>query len=355
MFLRNAWYVGAWGHEVEGEKLLARKILGDAVVFFRKSDGTVSALRDRCSHRFAPLSIGRHEGDCVRCMYHGLVFDGDGKCTEEPGRSRPAPGLDVRSYPVVERWKQIWIWMGAPELADPGLIPDCPYQDSPEWASIPSYIHYSADYRLILDNLMDFSHLTFVHETTLGGSHSIAATKPKIEQIEGGMRMTRWYPNEPDIAPYLRGFETFSGPVDRWHIYELTVAGNVFNMDSGSAPAGTGAPEGRRAPEAMQFHATQIVTPETEQSSHFFWTYAHNFNIEDGNFTRALADRIAMGFAEDKDIIEAQQKVIDEGGESGMGYILADNGLALFRRMLEQRLIEESASAAPTPLATASA
>lgn len=341
MFLRNAWYVGAWSHEVQGETLLARKLLGDQVVFFRKTSGEVAALRDRCSHRFAPLSIGRHEGDCVRCMYHGLVFDGEGKCTEEPGRSRPAPGLDVRSYPVVERWKQVWIWMGEPALADPALIPDCTFQDSPEWASIPAYIHYDADYRLILDNLMDFSHLTFVHEKTLGGSHSIAATRPKIEQFEGGVRMTRWYPGEPDIAPYLRGFETFRGPVDRWHIYELTVAGNVFNMDSGSAPAGTGAPEGNRVPEAMQFHATQIVTPETERSSHFFWTYAHNFNIHDAELTQKLANRIAEGFVEDKDMIEAQQKVIDEDGEDGMGYILADNGLALFRRMLEERLRAE--------------
>lgn len=345
MFLRNAWYVGAWGHEVQGETLLSRKLLGDQVVFFRKTDGTVAALRDRCSHRFAPLSIGRHEGDCVRCMYHGLVFDSAGKCTEEPGRTRPGPGLDVRSYPVVERWKQVWIWMGDAALADPDLIPDCTYQDSPEWASIPAYIHYDADYKLILDNLMDFSHLSFVHETTLGGSLSIAATRPKIDKLEDGVRMTRLYPVDDQFAPYLRGFETFSGPIDRWHVYELTVSGNVFTMDSVSAPAGTSSPTGARSPDAMQFRATQIVTPETERSSHFFWTYAHNFNIHDAAFTQALADRIAMGFVEDKAMIEAQQKVIDTDGEEGMGYILADNGLAVFRRMLEERLRQEAAPA----------
>jgi phenylpropionate dioxygenase-like ring-hydroxylating dioxygenase large terminal subunit len=345
MFLRDAWYVGAWSHELAGRVLLPRRLLGDAVLFFRTTDGTVAALRDRCSHRFAPLSIGRHEGDCVRCMYHGLTFDAAGTCTGEPGRARPAPGLDVRAYPVVERYRQVWIWMGDPALADPDLIPPCPFQDSPDWASIPSYIHYDADYRLILDNLMDFSHLSFVHETTLGGSHSIATTRPKVEQVDGGVRMTRWYPGEPDVAPYLRGFETFQGPVDRWHIYELTLAGNVFNMDSGSAPAGTGAPEGVRVPQAMQFHATQIVTPETERSSHFFWTYAHNFRIDDPALTRALSDRVAAGFVEDKAMIEAQQKVIDADGEAGMGYILADNGLSLFRRLLDRRLAAEQARA----------
>lgn len=343
MFLRNAWYAGAWSHEIEGETLLARRLLGDPVVFFRKADGGVAALRDRCSHRYAPLSIGRKEGDCLRCMYHGLVFDADGNCVEEPGRARPGANLGVRAYPVVERWKLVWIWMGEIELADPDLIPDCHYQDDPDWASTPEYIHYEADYRLILDNLMDFSHLTFVHANTLGGSANIAATKPKIEQFDGGVRMTRWYPNEPDIAPYLRGFETFRGPVDRWHVYELTIAGNVFNMDSGSAPAGTGAPEGHRVPEAMQFHATQIVTPEDEGNSHFFWTYAHNFNTHDAAFTRKLAARILEGFVEDKTMIEAQQKVIDEDGEEGMGYILADNGLALFRRLLQKRIDSEQA------------
>src|SRR5262245_13208923 len=205
MFLRNNWYVGAWSHEVSGDGLLSRKLLGEAVLFFRQSNGAVAALRDRCAHRFAPLSLGRREGDCVRCMYHGLVFDAEGRCTEEPGREHPSHGLKVRTYPIVERWKQVWIWMGDPALADPALIPDCHFQDSPEWASIPAYIHYSADYRLILDNLLDFSHLTFVHATTLGGSASIAATRPKIERFDGGVRMTRWYLREPDIAPYLRG------------------------------------------------------------------------------------------------------------------------------------------------------
>ncbi|HKR88560.1 MAG TPA: aromatic ring-hydroxylating dioxygenase subunit alpha [Phenylobacterium sp.] len=345
MFLRNAWYAGAWGHEVEGDKLLPRKLLGDAVVFYRKSDGSAAVLRDRCSHRFAPLSIGRKEGDCVRCMYHGLVFDADGVCVEEPGKSRPSPNLDIRAYPVVERWKLIWVWMGDPALADPDLVPDCHFQDDPAWASIPAYIHYDADYRLILDNLMDFSHLTFVHENTLGGSATIAATRPKIEQTDGGVRITRWYPGEPEIAPYLRGVETFQGPIDRWNIYELQIAGNVFLMDSGSAPAGTGAPEGVRVPQAMQFRATQIVTPEDEHHSHFFWTYAHNFDISNADLTRKLAARLTTGFQEDKDMIEAQQKVIDEYGEDGMGYIFADNGLALFRRLLRARIDAEQGQA----------
>src|ERR1700712_489970 len=161
-FIRNAWYAGAWSHELTTENMLARKLLSENVLFMRSSSGEVTALRDRCSHRFAPLSLGRREGDQVRCMYHGLVFNGEGKCTQEPGRKGVSPNTDIRKYPVVERYRLAWIWMGEAALADPDLIPDCHFQDDPGWASVPAYIHYKADYKLILDNLLDFSHLTFV-------------------------------------------------------------------------------------------------------------------------------------------------------------------------------------------------
>jgi phenylpropionate dioxygenase-like ring-hydroxylating dioxygenase large terminal subunit len=342
MFIRNAWYAGAWAHELENAALVSRKIIGETLLFYRTESGAATVMRDRCSHRFAPLSAGRREGDRVRCMYHGLLFDPAGKCVEEPGRKGVSPNTDVRVYPAVERYKLIWVWMGDPAKADPSTIPDCHFQDDPEWASIPDYMHYKADYRLILDNLLDFSHLTFVHANTLGGSAKIAEIRPKIEQTSEGVRLTRWYLNEPGIAPYLRGFEKFNGPVDRWHVYELTTLGNVFSMDSGSAPAGTGAPEGHLAPEAMQFRATHIVTPEDERNSHYFWTYAHNFHIDNADFTRQLAGRIAEGFEEDRQMIEAQQKVIDESGDDAMAFILADNGLAFGRRLIEQKLAEEA-------------
>ena len=347
MFIRNAWYAGAWGHELTETNMLSRKLLGVTLLFYRRSDGNVTVLRDRCSHRFAPLSIGRREGDCVRCMYHGLVFDPDGKCVEEPGRKGVSPNTNVPSYPAVERYRLVWVWMGDPALADPDMIPDCSVQTDPGWACDPRYIHYDSGYRLILDNLLDFSHLTFVHENTLGGSKKIAEIRPKVEQTELGVRLTRWYLGEPGVAPYLDGFATFEGPVDRWHIYHLATLGNVFVMDSGSAPAGSGAPEGTRVPEAMQFVATQIATPEDERNTHFFWSYSHNFRIDDPAFTQMLTDRIEEGFKEDKFFIEAQQKIIDESGDDAMAFILADNGLALGRRLIEAKLAEEAAMASP--------
>ncbi|EJL35974.1 ring-hydroxylating dioxygenase, large terminal subunit [Caulobacter sp. AP07] len=342
MFLKNCWYALAWSHEVQGAGLLARKVIGQPLVAYRTEGGEAAVLIDRCSHRFAPLSLGRREGDTLRCMYHGLVFDTQGACVLEPGRKRPSPNMAIRSYPVVERYKLIWVWMGEPSLADPDLVPDCHWQDDPAWRSIPAYIHYKADYRLIMDNLLDFSHLSFVHENTLGGSLAIAETAPLIEQIDKTVRITRWYRNEPDLAPYLKGVAEIQGPIDRWNIYEWHMPGNVLNMDSGSAPAGTGAPEGHRVPEALQFHATQIVTPEDGKNSHFFWSYGHNFNLDDAVLTDRLAGRILEGFEEDKVMIEAQQLVIDQAPDDArMGYILVDAGLARGRRLLERLLAEE--------------
>ncbi len=342
MFIRNAWYAGAWDHELGSDDMVSRKLLGETLLFYRTANGEVTVLRDRCSHRFAPLSIGRREGDCIRCMYHGLVFDAAGKCVEEPGRKGVSPNTDVRHYPAVVRYRLVWVWMGNPQDADPALIPDCHFQDDPAWACDPRTIHYDADYRLILNNLLDFSHLTFVHEKTLGGSRQLAEIRPKVEQTGQGVKLTRWYLDEPGVAPYLDGFATFEGRVDRWHIYHLSTLGNVFVMDSGSAPAGSGAPEGKRVAEAMQFVATQIATPEDARHTHFFWSYAHNFRIEDAGFTRMLTDRIEEGFREDKFFIEAQQKVIDESGDDAMAFILADNGLALGRRLIAAKLAAEA-------------
>ena len=342
-FLLNCWYVGAWGHEVEGDTILARQLLSKRVVFFRDSAGEVSALEDRCSHRFAPLSIGRHTGDGVRCMYHGLVFNGKGACVEEPGVKGVSRGTDITSYPVAEKDSFIWIWMGDPELADEALIPECKFQSQPGvWEWEPRYRYFDADYRLIVDNLLDFSHLTFVHENTLGGSHQMASIKPKTEVYDKGVRITRWYLNEEKIAPYLKGFETFEGGIDRWNIYDLETKGNIFNMDSGSAPAGTGAPEGIFVKDAMLFHATQIITPETKKSSHFFWSYAHNFNLGDPKFTTMLTDRIAEGFEEDKEMIEAQQVIIDENPNTPFAYIHFDRGLGAGRKKLAKELAEEA-------------
>jgi vanillate O-demethylase monooxygenase subunit len=223
MFLKNCWYMGGWDHEVMDGKLLERRILDQPVVFYRGESGQIVALDNRCCHRGAKLSQGRIEGDCVRCMYHGLKFDPSGKCVQIPGQDRIPPQLGVKSYPLVEKQHCMWIWMGDPALADPDEILDIPYLDDPEWTGIPAYLHYDANYLLIVDNLSDFNHLAFVHTNTLGGSEEYAyVTKPvSIDRLPNGFHVERWHKNS-DPPPYLRKvIENKNDKVDRRNIARM--------------------------------------------------------------------------------------------------------------------------------------
>lgn len=340
-WLKNAWYVAAWDFEVTNDQPLARRILGEDVVLYRGADGAVTAMVDRCPHRLAPLSAGRIEGGNLRCMYHGLLFDPQGRCVDVPRQETIGPNLRVRTFPVLERDRYVRIWMGDPALADPGRAADCHWQVDPAWRSLPGYMHYpQADYRLITDNLLDFSHLGFVHETTLGGGRSSAEVEPVIERFDWGARITRWYRNDP-LPPYLRKVAKFDGPVDRWQIFEWRIEGLLLSMDSGSAPAGTGAPESHVVPEACVFHSCQSLTPETARSTHYFWTYAHNFDLDNAEVTQELFRQVHAGFEEDKAIIQAQQRVIDDHPEEKMVGIAADAALQHVRSRLGRMLAAE--------------
>lgn len=124
-YLKNTWYAAAWNSEVEPAKLFTRTLLDEPILFFRDSKNQLNALHNRCPHRFAPLSAGKHLGDSVQCAYHGLEFGGDGNCTKNPhGDGKIPRGACVKRYPVVERYSLVWIWMGEPEKADATLIPD---------------------------------------------------------------------------------------------------------------------------------------------------------------------------------------------------------------------------------------
>ncbi len=116
----NAWYAAGWDAEIK-QALLPRTICGKHVVMYRKGDGEVVALEDACWHRLVPLSKGRLDGDTVVCGYHGLKYNAQGRCTFMPSQETINPSACVRAYPVVERHRFIWLWMGDPALADPAL------------------------------------------------------------------------------------------------------------------------------------------------------------------------------------------------------------------------------------------
>src|SRR3954447_14318730 len=111
-YVRNCWYMIACDHEVPRVGLFARTVLNEGILLYRARDGRIVALRDRCCHRLAPLSKGRQEGDCVRCGYHGLLFDASGRCIEIPGSDSVPEKARVATYPVAVKNKWVFVWMG---------------------------------------------------------------------------------------------------------------------------------------------------------------------------------------------------------------------------------------------------
>ncbi len=342
-FLKNTWYVAAWSHEIAAEALLARTVIRVPLLLWRDQSDRVIALEDRCCHRAAPLSKGRREGDRIRCMYHGLLFDAAGRCVEIPSQDFIPAAARVRAFPVVERFRWIWVWMGDPSRADESLIPDTHYLDDEGWRGVPGYLHYDANYLLITDNLLDFSHLSYVHETTLGGSAKYASARPKVTRGARSVRVERWLLDD-EPAPFLAKIKTWPGNVDRWNIYDVVLPG-VLLMDSGSAPTGTGAPEGRRL-DAAQFFGCQAVTPETERTSHYFFQQCHGFALEDRSITENLTTSVRAGFLEDKDIILSQQRILDLDPDAPMLALRMDTALSSFRTLIEKAIAEERDAAA---------
>ncbi|HWM66569.1 MAG TPA: aromatic ring-hydroxylating dioxygenase subunit alpha [Steroidobacteraceae bacterium] len=338
MFIKNCWYVAAWDHELprQGTGLLQRTILSESILMYRTSDGQVVALSNKCCHRHAPLSLGRREGDCIRCMYHGLKYDRHGQCVEIPGQTVIPSHMRVRNYPVVESKRWVWIWMGDPAQADAARIPDTFSLDHADWRMKPGYMRYRANHLLISDNLLDFSHLSYVHEGTLGGSPEIAQTRPKMERLERGVRVRREVSNIVP-APYHQRLAQFSGPVDRWFVYDYLIPG-VLLMESGVRATD---PRARETEKTLNFHSCQAITPESAAATHYFFASAHQPWLP-AEATEHIYQSVIAAFHEDQRMIEAQQQLIDTTAPTDMRPLLSDAALGQFRLLMTRALESET-------------
>ncbi len=331
-FVRNLWYVAAWSHDVPADRPCATEVVGEPIALYRRGDGSVVAFEDRCPHRWAPLSLGRIEGDDLRCMYHGLRFGADGACKAVPGTAKLPRGLCVRTFPAVERSSWIWVWPGDPAKADPALVPEAFGLDNPQWRMLSGGIEYDADYQLVNDNLCDLSHLDFVHETTLGGSTGAKWSEgaPQITQLEHGLRFERWSRDHP--------FGGRGQRVDTWNAYRYLLPG-IFLMETQAYPAGAaeGKPIFRRVEQ-------QAVTPIRDGRTRYLYASGVDASMATPKFVEAIFGVIDASFAEDRRMIEAQQRVWNRTpADRQRAFIPQDHAPALFRRMIAQRLAEERA------------
>ena len=341
MFIRNCWYVIAWDHEVPDDGLFSRTVLGEAILLYRTRDRRVVGLRDRCCHRLAPLSKGRKEGDCVRCGYHGLLFDADGRCVQIPGSDSVPAKARVQRYPVAVKNKWVFVWMGDVAKADPALLPDNFSCDDPEWDYVPGYLHYRTPQDLICDNLLDFSHLSYVHEKTLGGSTAIAQARATIEAVPRGIKVTRRVHDVPP-PPYYKAVRPPGGNLDRWFIYDFVLPGTLL-MHSGGRPVEDAEGDMSRA---VRLHSCQTVTPETDTTTHYFFQQSRRVADGDHAVAESLYRALLVAFEEDRAMITAQSETIAADPHAPMLLLAMDAAVVRFRKIVAEALAAEQGIAA---------
>ena len=332
---RNAWYVAAWAHDLAPDKPTAAMILGEPLVIFRADVGLV-AFEDRCAHRAAPLSLGRCEGAGLRCMYHGFLFDKQGKAVEIPGQDIIPPGAKVRTYPVVERHSWIWIWLGDPAKADDALIPSAVGLDDPDWILGSGTIDYDAEAHLINCNLLDFSHLSFIHPASFNSGAEFSDALPRWEKIDRGLRHIRWI-EAMETPP---GDRKMDRKVDYYLEYDFLVPG-ILLMWTGMFPTGTaqdcdfGRPNHDLAVGGVA-RTSQAVTPlEDGQSRYFFSVGPSRLHGDEERRDKDVAMAV-MAFGEDKTMIEAQQKILKRRPDHVIIPTAHDRAITQFNRLMNK-------------------
>lgn len=302
----NTWYAAAWSHQVEAA-LLARRAAGRQIVLYRRRDGVPVALEDACWHRMLPLSMGRLDGDVVHCGYHGLAFDPNGRCVFMPSQETINPSAHVGTYPVIERDGLVWVWPGDPTAADTASVPDFSLSTEAGWTGPDRDYVLQCGYGLVVDNLLDLTHETFVHAGSIGNS---AVAEAPFETTHTGttVTLTRWMLGiEP--PPFFAKHLGASGEVDRWQIITFQAPATV-TIDVGVARAGTGAPAGDRS-QGITMNVMHTVTPMTDSTCRFFWKLVRNYAVDDQDLTAALFADSGPLLEEDRVVLEAQQRALD--------------------------------------------
>jgi phenylpropionate dioxygenase-like ring-hydroxylating dioxygenase large terminal subunit len=337
-FLRNCWYVAAIADELDGTVRLARTILGEPVLLMQDAAGIWQAIRDRCPHRFAPLSAGHCSSGQVTCAYHGLTFDAFGGCVHNP-HGPVTSALAVPSYPVRQSGPLFWIWMGDPALANVTPVPSYPWTSDDSHFVGMGHIHGLAHYELMTDNIMDLSHIEFLHPVL--GSDAVSKAKVEVESRDETVIAVRHMRNEHLSDPLARTYQTGGAPVDRelrveWRapaLMELTVI--IQPLAPADAP-----PRGSRT--------LHLFTPETASSTHYFYVSGMDRKTIPPEIATGFRDTLERVFlCEDKPMIDAQQVRIGKDNDImdlGPAMLAIDKAPVLARRRL-RRLIEQETQA----------
>lgn len=333
MYLRNSWYVAAWSRDLT-DRPAAITILEEDVVLYRAADGAVFALEDRCPHRHLPLSMGAVTPEGLQCGYHGMILGGDGACVRVPSQAIVPPNARVRAYPAVERYGWVWVWMGDLGAADPALIPDFGLLVSGGHAAVGKTNHVRAAYALVTDNLMDLSHVGYVHTSTIGNAGFGEKGQLSVKRTARGVSATRLV---PDVAPpplYVKSGRLPEGRnIDRWSNIEFIAPGFVI-IHTGGAEVGTGALEGQYA-HGLNLWVMNAMTPATATTTHYFWASVRCHALGDAETDALFFQAVSEAFEEDRVVLEAQQRSLNKHGDSWAVTLQGDAASVAARRVLD--------------------
>ncbi|GAA4815157.1 aromatic ring-hydroxylating dioxygenase subunit alpha [Streptomyces ziwulingensis] len=344
-FARNQWYVAAHAHEV-GREVLGRTVLGEPLVLYRaERDGRPVVLYDRCVHRRFPLSAApsRLDGDRIVCGYHGFTYDTTGTCVQVPGRRRVPRTARVASYPVAERDSLVWVWIGDPARADPDTVPRARHLDSPGWVTVRGMEVIDADHGLLVDNLLDLSHETYLHGGYIG-TPEVAGTPitTEVDEAAGVVRVSR-HMDDAECPPFYAKSTGVRGRIDRWQDIEYH-APCLYLLHSRVAPTGVvPAPDGGD-PRAFHTEITYAITPSDHGRVYDFWAVSRDWAREDAEITEFLRHNNHTVVLQDVDALNLLQRALgcERDGFQELSVGIDAGGLAA-RRILA-RLAEEGDS-----------
>lgn len=337
---RNAWYAACMPDEIE-DGPLGRMICGEPIVFFRGQGGKVAALEDFCPHRGAPLSLGTVRDGALVCGYHGLAMGCHGKTVGMPGQ-RVGGFPPIRTFPVIERYGFIWVWPGNADNADPAKLRHLEWAEDDGWAYGGGLYHIGCDYRLMIDNLMDLTHETYVHSTSIGQKEIDEA--PVKTRLAGQEVVTSRFMSGVSAPPFwAMALRTAGlpgdGPVDRWQVCHFHLPSSV-EIEVGVAPVGVG---GYDAPLRQKVYSVVVdfMTPETETSHWYFWGMARRFAVDDAELTISIRNDQGKIFAEDMEMLERQQQNLARYPGRRLLLLNIDAGGVRSRRLIEQAIAVE--------------
>jgi phenylpropionate dioxygenase-like ring-hydroxylating dioxygenase large terminal subunit len=337
MYLNNAWYVAGWSNEFTA-KPVGRTYLDEPVVLYRGNDGKLAALEDRCCHRGMPLSHGEVFDNNIRCEYHGLLFNGAGRCVEIPGQPLIPKSACVRSFPIVERDDLVWIWMGDAEKADEAEIVAYPWHKA--WPYKAKSEILKCNYLLASDNLLDQTHGAYVHKSTLASEpDAYAKAEMQTEPTPDGVKFTRWMLNCMPPGIYANAVK-FKGRVDRWQEFEYVSPSCILQF-TGALDIGLGAYDKGTRDGGFGLRIFYGITPETETTTWFFWSAANGYRQNEPEATEQLFGSIEAAFKEDEIVLEAQQAMLNRVGDRPLINIKSDAARVHARLALERKIAAE--------------